>query len=452
MNVLYRGPVLGAALLSSLTACTGTQPGFDVAAGGVEACAAPLSWPHLLGSLHEHSGYSDGTLGTTPGDYFAAGAAQGLDFMGGSDHSDNARLPITADADCVSADVLQCIQLPPEGLLKWEATADLAEAASTDTFTAFRGFEWTSDRFGHINVFFSTYDLNAKTSTGYLLSMADFWFWFTAPLALLGGEDGVAVFNHPGREDALHTACESLGPLAGSCGSVYNGDPAYAWNDLEYRAEAAPRIVGIEMYGKASDYYDGENGAPAGGWYAHALDQGWHLAPVGAEDEHGVQWGQPQRAKTVFIAESHAREALKEAMLARRFYALAHAYGDVRVRFHAGDDAGEWPMGSRLTRLEGAQLKLSVAVEGVDTPRIELIGPTGAVLHSVDASRMDHGLLVDTPEEGWVFARVRDLGDADADGKDNEVVAVTAPIWYRSGESASRCGAGAFAAASLVPE
>ncbi len=446
MDRIFRGTALGAAVLLSLTACSGTQTGFSAAADTAAACAAPLSWPHLLGSLHEHSGYSDGTLGTTPADYFAAGAAQGLDFMGGSDHSDNARLPLTADTDCVSADLLQCIQLPPEGLLKWETTADLAETVSTDSFTAFRGFEWTSDRFGHINVFFSTYDLNAKTGTGYLLSMEDFWTWFTAPLTLMGGEDGVAVFNHPGREDTLHTACENLGPLADACGTVYNGDLAYAWNDLQLRDMAAPRVVGIEMYGKASHYYDGDNGAPAGGWYAHALGQGWHLAPVGAEDEHGVQWGQPQRAKTVFIAESHAREDLKEAMLARRFYALGHSYNDVRVRFQAQDEGGEWPMGSRLTRPEGAVLNVSVEIEGVATPRIELVGPAGELLQTVDASTLNYRLSVTGDEERWVFARVRDLADADADEKENEVVAVTAPLWYRSGADASLCGAEAFAA------
>ena len=34
-------------------------------------------------------------------------------------------------------------------------------------FTGFRGFEWTSDRFGHINVYFSRNDTNAKIDGGY---------------------------------------------------------------------------------------------------------------------------------------------------------------------------------------------------------------------------------------------------------------------------------------------
>jgi hypothetical protein len=52
------------------------------------------------------SGYSDGWPGSRPADFYASGRSHGL------------------------------------------ATAEQAAAATTKTFTAFRGFEWTSDRFG----------------------------------------------------------------------------------------------------------------------------------------------------------------------------------------------------------------------------------------------------------------------------------------------------------------
>src|SRR6185503_6686266 len=97
----------------------------------------------------------------------------------------------------------------------------------------------------------------------------------------------------PGREADVN------GPLTAAGAG---GDPAYTWNDFAYRPEADARVVGLEMYGKSGDYYDTDHGAPAGGWLAHALDKGWHVAPVGAEDEHGTSWAQPNRAKTVIIA------------------------------------------------------------------------------------------------------------------------------------------------------
>lgn len=391
------------------------------------------AYRHFIGAMHEHSGYSDGQVGTKPADYYAAGKALGLDFVAGSEHSDNAHLPLTADTDCVSAALPDCITPPPEGLLKWDETAAMAESVTDDSFTAIRGFEWTSDRFGHINVYFSSHDLNAKTGPGYLLSMDAFWLWFGMSVDALGGEDGVMVFNHPGREDALHAACNNLGPLADSCGSVYNGDPAYTWNDFEYRPELAERVVGIEMYGKSNHYYDGDNGAPPGGWYAHALDQGWYLGPVGAEDEHGREWGQPQRAKTVILAEQRDAESLKAAMLARRFYALAHQYNAVRLELVATDGAGQrFPMGSRLSHAPGESLALTVSVMGVEKPRIEFVGVGGQPLHSSAGKTAELSIGASSEREEWVYVRVIDTADADGDERRDEVVAISAPIWFRA--------------------
>src|SRR5688572_25439922 len=81
----------------------------------------------LVGSLHEHSGYSDGWPGSRPANYFASGKAFGLDFMGGSEHSDNADLPIVASEYCADPLVaLQCALADPvnplDSFRKWDAT------------------------------------------------------------------------------------------------------------------------------------------------------------------------------------------------------------------------------------------------------------------------------------------------------------------------------------------
>ncbi len=417
----------------ALSACNGANR------SEVSARSDAPAWQHLLGSIHEHSGFSDGEVGTTPADYFAAGAQQGLDYMIGTEHSDNAQLPVTASTDCVSAQLPDCLQLSPEGLSKWNSTASMAAAASSESFTAVRGFEWTSDRFGHINVLFSANDINAKTGTGYLVSMEDFWLWLALPANLGGGGDGLVVFNHPGREDMLHTACENLGPLEDVCGTVYNGDPAYAFNDFAYRADADAQVVGIEMYGKSNHYYDGDNGAPAGGWYAYALDKGWHLGPVGAEDEHGTAWATPERAKTVLLASDRSAEALREALQARRFYALAHGYNAVRLNLSAHADQGSdrWPMGSQLRLPADTELELRINVAGLQQPRIEWIGAGGEVVDFADAAEHSHRVSVSNASEQYRFARVLDLADQDGDEALAEVVAVSAPIWFSS-EAATR--------------
>jgi hypothetical protein len=372
----------------------------------------------LIGALHEHSGYSDGTPGTEPRDYFAAARELGLDFMGGSEHSDNADLPLTVNQDCLSEQLPACAVAdnddPLDALRKWDATLEQARAASTATFTAVRGFEWTSDRFGHINVFFSTHDWNAKATDGYAVSMESFWTWLATPVALGGGADGLGVFNHPGREDQLET-------------SLPNGDPAYAFDDFAWRADADGRMVGIEVFGKSGDAYDTDNGAPAGGWYAHALDRGWHLGPVGAEDEHGTQWAQASRAKTVLLARDRGEASLREALAARRFYAVAQHHNDVRLEF-AADGA---PMGARLARDAGTRVPLKGRVTaGAGVARLEIVTAGGAVLRAQDG-RSVNAVVTAQPGERWYYLRALDAAGAP--------IAYSAPVWVRAGGADAAC-------------
>lgn len=378
------------------------------------------SFSHLIGAIHEHSGYSDGTVATTPADYFAQGKGLGLDFMGSSDHSDNLGVPVTANGDCASPDLLDCVQPLPTAenplapLTKWELTLQQAQAISDTRFGAFRGFEWTSDRFGHINVFFSRNNYNAKTTEGYAVSMESFWTWLNTSPDTLGGKDGLMVFNHPGREDALHQ---------------FFPDPAYAFNDFQYRQPVDLRVVGTEVFGKSDQTYETDNGAPAKGWYAHALDKGWHVGAVGSEDEHGREWGKPTRAKTVLIARDRSAAGLREAMLARRFYALVQSGNDLRLSFTA---AG-MPMGARVSPLRGSSVSLLVEIRG--TPfngRLELVSNGGELIASASGPRLEHSVIADSAER-WYFVRVRE-GDASS-----KPIAYSSPIWINAGGGYTRC-------------
>ena len=391
-------------------------------------CTADQSgqFTHLMGAMHEHSGYSDGTPGTEPRDYFAAGAAAGLAFMASADHSDNLAIPVTANGDCASPDFPDCFGAGNEnledGVRNWDATAEQADAAQTPDYTTIRGFEWTSDRFGHISVYGSANYLNAKTSTGYALHMDDFWQWFTLPAEPAGpagqgfGNDGLGVFNHPGREDDVHQLI---------------ADPAYAFNGFVNVPAANHRMVGIEVFGK-SDYYDRRDAPNGTSWLAHALDQGWHVGPIAGEDHHGTEWAQPDLPKTVLIARANTRAALRESLLARRFYAVAQDYNSVRLSF-TGNEA---PMGARLAVADGGLVTFSASATQADNgsfaPLIEVVGPGGAVLHSVAGEQISFTASVTETEERYRFVRVIDQATGD-------VVAVSAPIWFRSGEAYAIC-------------
>jgi len=379
------------------------------------------TFEHYVGAAHEHTGYSDGTINTRPSDVFARVQEQGHDWVGISDHSDNVRLPLTVTGDCASEQLFDCLiaddDAPFDSFRKWQATQEQTDAATSDQFTAFRGFEWTSDRFGHINVFFSEHVINAKTSTGYAVSMVDFWQWFLYPAQLGGGDDGLAVFNHPGREDLIEGIVEPIG-----------GDPAYTFNDMRFVPGADRRVIGIEVFGKGS-YYD--DGGPGGSWLAHTLDKGWHFGVLGSEDHHGTSWGNADLPKTALIARSLERADLREAMLARRMYALDRNHSDLRVRYVVDGQ----PMGSRIRRATGTVLSAEVRVTRDGAPiaaDVEFVGPGNTVLDRVSGTVARTTLTVGDAES-YAFARIR-LPER-ADGGGDRPVAFASPIWLIPGDN-----------------
>lgn len=369
---------------------------------------------HLIGALHEHSGYSDGWPGSTPQNYFASAKSFGLDFLGSGEHSDSARLPTVFSEECLTPAVASCAiadpTTPVNSFRKWDATLEYGRAASdVGGFTGFRGFEWTSDVFGHINVYLSRNDANAKADGGYGATMETFWQWLRTPADLGGGADGIATFNHPGDK------C-SLGKT----------DPTCDWNGFTFVPDADGRMVGIELYNGTKDYGSG---------YVRALNQGWHVGAVGAEDkghDRPDQWGSPSYAKTVLIdaGPCYPFEApcpdgppsdltvgerrIQRIMAARRMYAVL----DNAIRIEMEAD-GEY-MGSRLQRGVGETFSITASVTGSGAS-LDLISNTGVVAHAEGASIGYVG--AGTNSERYYFLRVND-----AAGKP---VAYSSPVWVR---------------------
>lgn len=367
--------------------------------------AAPRGLVELVGALHEHSGYSDGWPETRPADYYAAGRAAGLDFLAGSEHSDSLAAPLTLSEGCLE-DPTACVgdsAEPTDALTKWQAAGEQAAAASDARFTGLRGFEWTSDRFNHLNVYDSERYANAKTDGGEL-TLDAFWTWFTTPAALGGGGDGLATFNHPGSK------------------RLADDDPARDWNDFAYVAGADPRLVGIEVFNRTSEY---GSAGPSEGYYVRALDHGWHVGAVGAEDSHGepeVGWARADWPKTVILAADRSRAALRAALLARRFYAVAET--DLRLEFTV-DGA---PMGSRLVRPDGAVLRIRATANRPDLV-LELVTSGGQVVASGSGTLAADSLAAATQRYYFVRARAAD-----------RIVAYSSPVWIEAGAGAVPSG------------
>lgn len=234
--------------------------------------------------------------------------------------------------------------------------------------------------------------------------METFWRWFTTRPEAEGGSDGLAVFNHPGDK------------------SLSTTDPAFNWNNFEYVPEADDRMVGMEVFNGDKDYV-------TRGWYTKALDKGWHLGAVGAEDVHeAVGWGNPSLAKTVLISRDRSEPALREAMLNRRMYAVLD--NAVRMEMTAGGEQ----MGSRISRAEGekVQIRASVTREGGASSfvpadgRLEVVGNGGEVVAGATGSNISYDAAVQPGgEERYYFLRV-----LNGSGKP---VAYSSPVWVRAG-------------------
>lgn len=349
----------------------------------------------LVGAIHEHSGYSDGWPGSTPTNYFESGRSYGLDFLFGGEHSDNGPIPVAFSSYCTDDPTYAtaCTTEDPDKVSqinKWQAHLDKAIAATTPTFTAARGFEWTSDTFGHINVYFSTNEENAKTDGGYGATMETFYNWFDTPVALRGGADGIATFNHPGDKCNANAIDTSL------CN----------WNDFAYVADADERMVGIEMFNTRKDFDR---------YYWRALDKGWHVGAVGAEDlghKKTDNWGGPEWAKTVILSSGRSMADLKAAMLARRMYAVRTT--EVRLEFAVNGEI----MGSRISAAPGDDVRIAGS-SNVPGASLDVVTSGGLVV-ATGGGAID-AVVPASGAQRYYYLRVRD-----ASGRN---VGYSSPVW-----------------------
>lgn len=431
-------PRLAAAWLAATLAACGdsSPPGAPPAAAKVcdaDDAPAPASLHRYRGLIHAHTAYSDGDIHSTPHEVYAAAYGQGLDFAASTDHSDtlNGPLYLSVGSDCFSslAGLLTCLVPQPGDFRKWAVTREQAEADRLDGFLPVRGFEWTSDRFGHINVLFSANFTNAKLDGGYLGSMQPFWDWLarapgpaaTAGLtALGGGADGLGIFNHPGDKclDETDAGCD--------------------WNGFAYVPAADAQMVGIELYnsGTTGDTPDAGRKDRYADFYMLALDRGWHVGAIGGEDMHDRTWALPSHPKTAILAESLDEAGLKAAMQARRTYALlgGSENEDLDIAF----DAEGHVMGARLACTAGASVPLRVEVRRVSgrpfrgTLRLydhadaaaPLADGPGSPRATVNGDTLETGLPVAADGEHWFFVRVED--------ETGRPLAYTSPVWIRA--------------------
>lgn len=402
-----------------LAATTGTASSADGAAGsatGASRASRITRGTHLLhADLHNHTLLSDGD--GDPALAFDSMRAAGLDVAALTDHAtlgDNLLGEVLAGA------------LPPEykaaaGLHQtdWARTRVLADAADAPgAFTAIRGFEWSEPLLGHVNVWFTEHYVDVLQA-GLMQPLLD-WLAREPGLVLDGGADGLAGFNHPGREPGR-------------------------FQEFTYDPRVRDRVVSLELFNRTDDYlFEGWADGRSSPLCA-CLNAGWRTGIAGVTDEHGTDWGFPEgKGRTGLWVAEHSRDGVRRAMRARRFFAtrtsglrldaLAVARRGRPVRM-----GGLLPMtrGAVTIRLDlardrswrGRRLTAQVLRPGPEVPEVVAVEPltVGTVL--------DLRVQIDVADGDWFLVRVSDPEEPNATpGPEGHpcndlAIAYTSPWW-----------------------
>jgi PHP domain len=337
-----------------------------------------MTLPHLLqnhrlrlfyGDLHNHTGYSDG-LGR-PEEALRQMRARGLHFAAITDHGE-------------LFDREPTIREPH----KWEAIAQQAAALTSDEFLAIRGFEWSSPRQGHSNVWCSA------AYTGYHetgdQSMQAFYDWLTKAQPVPGAEV-LASFNHPGREVVCFDGCIFV-------------------PDLD------ERMVALECFNRDDDYGDA---------YFHALDRGWHVGAIGVSDHHRDDWGNPSFPRAGLLASALTLPHLQSALMARHVFATRSPTLALLVMARNG------LMGARLHLTSTESLRVDVwchdSLVSQGRARLELWSNGATLIATHEARGLQHvgwsaTIAPRDAREHWFVVRVL---------YDGMVRAYSSPLWAR---------------------
>lgn len=270
-----------------------------------------------LGSLHNHTIYSDGA-GGDPNDAYTAARDRGLDFFAVTDHS-------YAVNDT-----------------EWEDTMTQAISHTEDgVFVALAGWEYTHSYEGHINGYGTlrrpVRDDYGYSYTDYCETLADFYNWVADHPEVEGH------FNHP------------------------------AWmnfNDWAYYPETEQQMQMIEVGNGAYSYYVWTEKE-----YIKGLDYGWRFGPTNNGDTHTDQWGLDNPGRTGLWATALTEAGLMEAMNAMRVFATEDGNQVLSLK---GD--GAW-MGQTIPNDGAIDFEVYVDDadgEGLDT--LALVADTGVVI------------------------------------------------------------------------
>jgi hypothetical protein len=420
------GGLLVAAATSGSLMTADSSSAADVLRGAGRRSRLSRGTTLVHADLHNHTLLSDGD--GDPAGAFASMRAAGLDVAALTDHatlSDN----LLGDAikGLLPPEYTQLGGLTPEG---WRRTGELADSADREgRFTAIRGFEWSEPALGHVNVWFSRSYIDVLQGG----TMQPFYEWLLRNPDLAdadltdtglvdGGGDGLAGFNHPGREPGR-------------------------FQEFTYDPRLRDRFVSMEIFNRTDDYlFEGYADGRSSPLCA-CLNAGWRTGLSGVTDEHGTDWGFPEgKGRTGLWVKQHSRAGVREAMRARRFFATrtsglrVDATLEMAGRVHRMGRSLPVSRGQATVHLDlardrswrGRLLHVQVLRPGADVPEATQVVPFRV------GEPVSFRTRLDAADGDWVVLRISDPSQPNATpGPDGHpcndlAVAYTSPWWLKS--------------------
>ena len=116
-------------------------------------------------------------------------------------------------------------------------------------------------------MWFTEHDVDVLQA-GVMAPLLD-WLRREPGLVLDGGADGIAGFNHPGREQGR-------------------------FEEFRFDPRVRDQMVSLEMFNRRDDFlFEGSADGRSSPLCA-CLDAGWRTGITGVTDEHGIDWGTPR--------------------------------------------------------------------------------------------------------------------------------------------------------------
>ena len=350
-----------------------------------------------FGELHSHTAeYSDGT-GTLEQALAHAKAADQIDFLAVTDHSNYYDTKDNPNGDMTDASKGKMTTDGSKTL--WQEAKATAAQYADDSFIPIIGYEMTwSGQYGHMNTF-NSIGFESRNVPKYVVKGGPglvAYYDRLVEVARIDKENGrkttINQFNHPGTTFGT-------------------------FEDFAHYTPAYDELITMIEVGNGEGKVGGSMYWPSYQYYTMALDKGWHLAPTNNQDNHKGGWGDSNTCRDVIYTDNFSEDGIYDAMRNMTMYATED--NDLEIYYTLNDQV----MGSILNLEQGEQLHISIDFKDPTdkVQKVSIIANGDVTVASKTFNAQSGSWKIDL-DNNYSYYYIR-VDEVDAD------IAVTAPVW-----------------------